>query len=153
MEYIQTVIEEPFKYVVDILNNSKSRLFMPVIEGLVENVSTGQKIMHVEKFFVDTGAAINILSPKFINHFNKEHIIDWQPITYGRTTVSLPVYRIHLLIKNHKFENVLAAIDPNLKLYSLLGNEFFQKHIEFISLNCNKKIMKWINIKHKGQIS
>ena len=153
MKYYQTVIDEPFKYLGDILTHKRSPLYMPVIEGLVENASTGQMIHQVEKFFVDTGASMNILGPKFMNYFDDSHIIDRQPITYGNTKVTLPVYRVNLLIKGNKFESIIAAIDPKLQFHSLLGNEFFLKHIEKILFDYNKKTMKLINIKHKESIS
>lgn len=122
---MKTRFEEKYKYNGYSTAAIKKPLWIPIIRGiLVKNQTIDFNI--VDEFLVDTGAAISLLPDRYSSFLSDSRIIGDYKVQYGQGGINcLPLYNVGIRIQGLYYFEFVAALDKNLKLNPLIGNQTF----------------------------
>ena len=105
-----------------ILTQNKDKFYYPLIDGVITNPVNKKSSGPFETFLIDTGAALNIIHPKWSKLFENTEPIDKFFLVFGQGEKSeTSVYKVNFTFEGNTFESFAALPENFNPPYSILG--------------------------------
>lgn len=111
---------------------------LPYLNVILKNLENGEVDLVVNRFKIDTGAAISIVNRRYKTFVDNISIDDYLPIQYGSGPPKIcPVYKTGMIIKGHEFDSLVVYDDTCP--YLLLGFYGFLDQMTYTVFDQNLK--------------